>query len=189
MENNKINIRNDEHYMDPTPYNALNNMQPKEGEIWMYGENGGMCLVIKAHGAYCNILRLLDSPKRETVDVYVYENAEPMYTNPAFIQYLMNNNFVNFVKKLPYEDFQDVLLAVRDALGFGAVENIEPLKAAYEAHIEDLEAEIARKTDEAQNAFEYAENVEKERMKDGVRYETMKNLYYELVERVLEKSV
>ena len=41
MENNKINIRNDEHYIDTTPYNALNNMQPKEGEIWMYGENGG----------------------------------------------------------------------------------------------------------------------------------------------------
>ena len=189
MENGKINIRNDEHYMDTTPYNALNEMQPKDGEIWTYGENGGMCLVIKAHGAFCNVLRLLDIQKSETIEIPVWENAEPMYTNPAFIQYLMTNNFANFVKRMPYEDFKYVLSTVRDALGFEGVENIEPLKVAYETHIENLEEELARKTDEARKAFEFAENVKKERMKDGARYETMKNLYYELLERVVEKSI
>jgi len=142
-----ITIRNAEHYMDTTAFNGIMDA-PQPGEVWMW--QGKEVLIIRNQGTLCNVLALTD--KCNGSDSVEVKSRSLRYTNPAMLQYAFNAYFGEFIKKIQDDEFDDILCAVREVLGFDdCTEYCEnkPVKEVYCP--EDTLVELNAKSAEIEN--------------------------------------
>lgn len=105
-----MNIRNQEQYIDSTPYLAIGGGIPEPGEVYEY--RGGHTLVIARKDKMCMVVRL--KQKDEFCDVQV---RGFWHTNIYQISYMQINRLGDFEFRLTQEEMNSVRKAVIDALG------------------------------------------------------------------------
>lgn len=170
--------RNGSGVYDETAYKALNEMA-KDGEIWTYS-NGGAgstereALVIKNHGTLCTVLVLMDENKSNHC-IEIRSNTVK-YTDPRMMQYMFNDRFGKFVKRLPDDDFNAVLDEIEDALEVNvyrkdANDALETAKAEVKELKAQLEAERSKPVSDIPSESIY------------------KRLYDDLIDKLIEKRV
>ena len=127
----------------------------KAGEIWEIQTNSGYTrevVVVAAHEGYCTCLTLTDNPCG-----YLVISRKQQYTDCGRLQYIFNDQFTEFVKKMPDNEFAALKDAVAEALGIEQktvevpVEKIVeiPSSAASAAHYVDTFEELATAKAEA----------------------------------------
>lgn len=121
--------RNAEGYIDPTPYAAMIRA-PKPGEIWSY-KDAFEVLILRNQGTFCNVLALVESSK-DTQSIQVMSKSM-RFTNPAMVRYCFNTELGYCIKKIPDVDFDAILGAVCDAMGFTPTGDIRA-KSGESAH-------------------------------------------------------
>ena len=108
--------RNGSGYYDETAYKAFMGMA-KAGDIWMANNGREQVLILKNQGTFCNCLTLTDrSGDKNCIEII---SAGTMCTNPGMVKYLFNSRLGAIVQKLPASEFEKVMKAVEDAMGFG----------------------------------------------------------------------
>lgn len=105
--------RNGSGYYDETPVKTGLFNGPQPGEIWESSYHKEF-LILKNHGGYCTTLALNDNPHEETVEVV---SRTVRYTNPGMVGYSFCNQFVQFIKTIPEEEYMAIMEAVGDRLG------------------------------------------------------------------------
>ena len=159
MDSNFDLRRNGEHYTDTTPYKAFGEI--REGEIYTKGRGEGEILVLRNHGSFCNVITLLDTPHDN--DCIEVNSRALKYTNPGMVSYLFNTSIVGaFVKRLPDDEFEEILQAVSNAL--------------------DLPGNVEIKTE----IREVPVAVLSEQVHEDSIY---KKLYEELIEKIINKTL
>ncbi len=170
--------RNAEGYPDYTPYQAITG-QAKAGEIWKY--DAYEVLILRNHGTFCNILTLVESTS-DTRSIPVMSRSI-RYTNPAMIRYCFNNGLGQFIKKIPYDDFEAIMDEVREALGFapaGASEEKagepaqEPTPKANPSEVEALKTRLILERREAEKA--------------KAKFDVLQGMYDALLDRFITKG-
>ena len=121
--------RNGSGYYDETAYKAFMGMA-KAGDIWTANDGREEVLILKNQGTLCNCLSLTDkSMDNRCIEIV---SAGVMYTNPGMVKYVFNSRLGAFVQRLPASEFEKVMEAVADALGFG--KQSAPVDRRKEAH-------------------------------------------------------
>lgn len=131
-------IRNGFGYVDPTPYQAINEA-PKGGEIWTRG-NGAEVLILKNHGSICTVIMLTNIAKPESVEV---TSCQIMYADLRFVQYAFSKDLAQYVKTLPVPEYKAIMEAFAEAMGFAA----SPQSADRAEYIAELEAALDHQND------------------------------------------
>lgn len=112
--------RNASGYYDETPYKAvLGNCEA--GDVLESGMNK-VYLILKNHGKFSTALALfstINPATNTTYEVVVDEsgNSRRYYTNPAMIQYVFNDIFMNRAGTLEQDDFLGLMETVGENLG------------------------------------------------------------------------
>ena len=106
--------RNGSGYYDETAYKAFMGMA-KAGEIWTANDGREEVLILRNQGTFCNCLTLTQVC-RDKQCICIYGVG---YTNPGMIKYLFNDKLGHIVRQLPEDEFERVMEAVEDAMGFG----------------------------------------------------------------------
>ena len=115
--------RNGSGYYDETAYKAFMGMA-KAGDIWTTMDGREEVLILRNQGTLCNCLSLTDkSEDKQCIEINrfgfgVYDGGT-VYTNPSMIKYLFNSRLGKFVHRIPDAEFEKVMEAVADAMGFG----------------------------------------------------------------------
>ena len=105
--------RNGSGYYDETAYKAFMGMA-KAGDIWTTMDGREEVLILRNQGTLCNCLSLTDKSR----DKQCIEISGAGYTNPSMIKYLFNDRLGRFVRQLPDAEFESVMEAVADVMGF-----------------------------------------------------------------------
>jgi hypothetical protein len=108
--------RNGSGYYDETAYKAFMGMA-KAGDIWTANDGKEQVLILKNQGEFCNVLTLIDTYKHSRM--MEINSAGTYYTDPAMIKYLFHDRLGVFAQRLPASEFEKVMEAVEEALGFG----------------------------------------------------------------------
>ncbi len=114
--------RNGSGYYDETAYKAFMGMA-KAGDIWTTFDGREEVLILKNQGTLCNCLSLTDKAgdarciEISRYDFNVYDGGTA-YTNPSMVKYLFHSRLGKFVQRIPDAEFERVMEAVEDALGF-----------------------------------------------------------------------
>ena len=167
--------KNGEDYADPTAAEAIKGMA-KPGEIWLYKDRE--VLIVKNQGTYCNILQLSVKYKRDSVAVAEY------WAQPGMLSYAFNDLLGECIGKLEAEEYNTVVEELAEVLQMPLIPQlVEPQReensgvCADTSWINELvekqKITIREKEDEAQ------------RLRGQV--ELMKNLYNELLSKVIDK--
>lgn len=175
-------------YVDPTAYEAIKNADiPKPGEIYLITKKAGSAvqeeefLVIKGNERYCNVLKLSDSKFNDSCIKVISRTVK--FTDPGMISYTFTNNPMQFIKRLPFDEFSKVLEVIEDH--FGIVVDV----VMHEKENEPVQSESL--TTEVKQIVEVCEVPSKESEAEIVKYktlyETFKELYDTLLERVMTK--
>ena len=117
--------KNAEGYNDPTPYNAMKNieggykMNINAGEIWEcscgYNEVK-LFLVLKVIKKVAIVLSLNEDMKSEDDIEVICKGIR--FTTPYMISYKFEKGFVNYVKSMKEDEFKTLLDVVGGHLGF-----------------------------------------------------------------------
>lgn len=108
--------RNGSGYKDETAYKAIMGAA-KPGDVWTEGEK--LVLILKNHGAFCNILMLREeNVHRRMIEIV---SGKTYYTDPAMVKYAFCERLGQFVQRLPRDVFARVLDEVANALNFETV--------------------------------------------------------------------
>lgn len=176
--------KNGEGYADPTAYAAITGIQ-KPGEIWAY--KGGDALIIKNHGTFSSILRLVDDKSAGAVDV------GGRFTDPRLLSYAYNDKFSIYQGKITPAEFGWVLAEIENALGI----EIEPHTATITVDTQEsrklkdeLDALRCRLKEADSIANEYADRfkaAEAESVKSKIQLEMMQQMYSDLMEKFLQR--
>lgn len=128
--------RNGSGYYDETAYLAMKNLA-KPGEIWETSDGKKEVLILNNHGTFCNCLTLTDrSLDPNCIEVYDGRNAK--YTNPAMVQYLFNSFLGTYVKKVPAQEYSEIMEAVAVALDIHEPEPVKMTKAQMAHELLDM---------------------------------------------------
>lgn len=87
----------------------------RAGEIWEIQTNSGYAreaVIVAAHEGYCTCLALTDNPCG-----YLVISRKQQYTDCGKLQYIFNDQFTEFVKKMPDSEFAALKDAVAEKLG------------------------------------------------------------------------
>lgn len=129
--------RNGSGYYDETAYKAFMGMA-KPGDIWTTFDGREEVLILHNQGTLCNFLSLTDKAgdarciEISRCDFRVYDGGTA-YTNPGMVKYLFNQRLGRFVQRIPDAEFEQVMEAVEDALGFRKPEvKIDKREIAHE---------------------------------------------------------
>ena len=147
--------KNSSNCADPTAYKALNAECARPGEIWSrkWAEDEEF-LIIKNHGSFCTTLKLTDEAVAAGIAVV---SKRKRYTNPAMVGYTFNSTLGEFVKTLPPEQFETVLLAVEDALEIkltaATAVPMESVQRETEEEVERLMSEHKKKWEELEKPW------------------------------------
>ena len=114
--------RNGSGYYDETAYKAFMGMA-KAGDIWTANDGREEVLILKNQGTLCNCLTLTDkSMDKQCIEISRYDfsvyDGGTVYTNPSMVKYLFHQRLGKFVQRIPDAEFEQVMEAVEDALGF-----------------------------------------------------------------------
>jgi hypothetical protein len=161
--------RNSEGYVDLTAAEAINSMA-KPGEIWMY--KGRECLIVKNQSGHSNILQLSTSWKKGSIEIGSY------YAQPGMLSYAFNDLLGERVSKLTDTEFNTVVEEIEEALQMRlikkeCVQQKTPDDSWMHEQAEKQRIIIREKEDENQ------------RLRGQV--ELMKNLYNDLLGKVIDK--
>jgi hypothetical protein len=172
---NTLNIRNPEHYMDTTPHDAINGMKPASGDVWTYGQWDDECLILKNQGNFCNALKLIPVEKEGYIPV------GDMWVNPAMVMFVFMDGIHDFKRKLPEMVFTDVLDDVEAALDISINVTVSQGDKPVSCETDLLEAQV-----KAECAEKHAEALQRELVNLLGRYDMLKGMYYELIDKMLE---
>lgn len=176
--------KNGEGYPDPTAYAAITGIQ-KPGEIWAY--KGGDALIIKNHGTFSSILRLVDDECAGSVEV------GGRFTDPRLLSYAYNDKLSIYQGKITPAEFGWVLADIENALGV----EIKPHTAniAEEAErikmVEELAAVRTCYNEADSTMRDYRERylaVKEEATKYRIQLEMMQQMYSDLMEKFLQRA-
>lgn len=178
--------RNRSGYCDPTASMGLSGYGAKPGEIWESRRNDDEAyLVIKNHGTYSSVLLLRETEQSGPVEVIA---RQKMYTNPQLVSYSHNGNFGDFLKKVPFDKFSEIVRLIEDALDLSMLPEADKTKEL--AQIEHLKAkckELEAKITEQQSPCHLTKSAEIELL--WAQAQIARNMYDELIEKIVEKKV
>lgn len=190
--------RNGSGCWDDTPYKAVMGM-PKAGEVWSSTQDK-LFLVLKNHGEFCTVLGLNEyNRKNECLPVTV---EYTLYTNPGMLSYLFNVGFAEYVKRIPDEEYLAIMDAVAEALTVTLTVKTENDDSAA-AEIRELQtrcAELAAERDKCKAEMHATQSAVKELQAERDTYaqklatpentapDMYKGLYYELLDRILQRG-
>lgn len=159
--------KNAEGYNDPTPYNAIKNVETENkvnaGEIWEctagYNELK-MFLVLKVFKRVALVLALNDEMKCEDDIEVICKGIR--FTTPYMISYKFEKGFVSYVKSMKEDEFATLLDVVGGSLGFEATvpatsgnPMVNDLKEMYENErkiCDSLQKDLVVKTNELEQS-------------------------------------
>lgn len=154
--------RNGSGYYDETPIKTgLFSSGPQPGEIWET-KLGKEYLILKNHGAFCNVLALHDTANyTDPVEVV---SRSIKYTNPALMCYCFNTAWplAGYIKTIPEEQYLDIMQAVGERLGV-------TIRVSAESKIEDkvdrkdFDKAVKDFCEEERNSRRIIENLQAER--------------------------
>lgn len=183
--------RNAEHYMDMTAYEAIQNaeremgMLPKKGEIWNVEYNGNerTVVVVAAHEEHCTVLLLNEYPKSNK-DIKVIGKTV-MYTDPAMLAFRYNSTFTSIIKKMPDDEFSDLLGYVADALCIQTDEQTDRVEE-LEEKLKKARMEVDRLTE--QN-FRLSKQSKENPTADVAALKAERDVYKTLYEQTIAKLI
>ena len=180
--------RNASGYYDKTPYEAvLGNCEA--ADVLESGMNK-VYLILKNHGKFSTALALfstINPASNTTHEVVVDEsgNSRKYYTNPAMIQYVFNDIFINRVGTLEQDDFLGIMETVGENLGVtikvskqtvdntDEVDFLKSKMVAMKCELDDRKKQLI---------------VLEEKAKETSGYAIYKQMYYELLDRLIMKG-
>lgn len=176
--------KNGEGYADPTAYAAITGMQ-KPGEIWAY--KGGDALIIKNHGTFSSILRLVDDECAGSVEV------GGRFTDPRMLSYAYNDKFSIYQGKITPAEFGWLLAEIENALGI-ELKASSAVIATDAAEIDKLKEELVavrscyNEADSMMRDYmELCAAAKDEAMKYRIQLEMMQQMYSDLMEKFLQR--
>lgn len=102
--------RNGSGYYDETAYKGLTMKRP--GEIWT--SYNGDVLIIAAHDRHCTTLKLKEKGDLFTDGLLTVDGDK--CTDPAMLGYTFNDTITSYVKRLPDDEFDEIIEAINLAL-------------------------------------------------------------------------
>lgn len=137
-------MRNGSGYCDPTAYKAITNcmkgekkkMELYNGDIFEIEQMNGVikeAVVLAVHNKFVTVLFLSDNERLP----YEVNCRGIKYTHPAMLQYTYNDRFRTFIRKMKDEEFNDLLKAAVESLGYEPSEK----EAKKEAPVEYVRSE------------------------------------------------
>lgn len=172
---NTLTIRNPEHYMDTTPHDAINGIKPASGDVWTYGQWDDECLILKNQGNFCNALKLIPVEKEGYIAV------GDKWANPAMVMFVFMEGIHDFKRKLPETVFAGVLDDVEAALDISI-----NVKVSQEDKPAFCEADLLAARVKAQFEEKRARALQDELAGMQAKYDMLKGMYYELIDKMLE---
>lgn len=154
--------RNGEGYSDPTAAEAIKGMA-KPGEIWKY--KGREVLIVKNQGVYSNILTISAAPGKDPTTIEVAGR----YTTPGKLNYAFNNLLGAMVERITDGEMKEVLAAIEASL---SIRTEQPIEEKFARIVKDTEYE----------------SVKTENRKLKKRFEVLRCMYDELLNRFLNKE-
>lgn len=120
-------FRNGSGYVDTTAFKAIRNYLKREeknmelysGDIFKGRMNSGgerIFVILSVHDRYSTVLMLCDN---ENLPIAI-SCAGMKYTDPGQIQYIFNDNLIDFIRSMTKPEFDDLMQAVVDSLGYEA---------------------------------------------------------------------
>lgn len=191
MKDNELKL-NGSGYRDEPCYQTIKNVDaPKPGEIYIHGDTGKYVLVLNCVNGVCAILNLTEQEREGRIPVMA---RVQMYTNPIMINYAFATTLGQYVKSMPYDEFDKIQRAVADALGIYAVSNyIKGLEAKAAGMLEEhqtrdkLEAEYAELLDESK-ALKHEMAMMKNELEAREKAHIILNESFEKVSREADKA-
>ena len=185
-------MKNRSVYCDQTASMGLSGYGAKPGEIWESKRREDEAyLVIKNHGTYSSVLLLRGLEQCGPVEVIA---RQKMYTNPQLISYSHNGNFGDYVKKLPIEQFAEIVRLIEDALDMSLLPEAQPDNSIELAKIEELKAE--RRELKAKIKELEEREVKPDSLTKAAEIELLwaqaqiaRNMYDDLIEKIVGKKV
>lgn len=160
--------KNAEGYNDPTPYNAMknieggHNMNINAGEIWecSCGYNKlKLFLVLKVIKKVALVLALNEDRKCEDDIEVICKGIR--FTTPYMVSYKFEEGFVNYVKSMKEDEFETLLDVVGGHLGFEADGN------TFEEATHEMVNELKMKLEDSERNLE-SKRSHIERMKERI---------------------
>ena len=177
--------KNAEGYADPTAYAAITGIQ-KPGEIWAY--KGGDALIIKNHGTFSSILRLVDDKSAGAVDV------GGRFTDPRMLSCAYNDKFSIYQGKITPAEFGLLLACIENALGV-ELKARSAAVATDAAEIRKMEEAVAVLNERLSDAeavgrahMERCAAAENAATKYRIQLEMMQQMYSDLMEKFLQRA-
>ena len=176
-------------YYDSTAYSALMDMA-KAGEIWT-SNVGKEFLILKNHGTLCSVLNLKDVPPRDVNNECIeIISRQVRWTNPAMIGYLFNQDWGEYVKTLPADEFKAIINDVSQRLGVTIIVQTEEVPAAQ---VEALQERCHETQERCDALYEAMERMQIEHEDEVARLKAAgdpagavyKQLYHELLDRII----
>jgi len=125
MLDNEIR-RNGSGYVDMTAYKAIRSYMKGEKEMDLYQgdiftvqfKNGQEreAVILAVHDNFSTILVLGDNDTQP----YAVKCNGMKYTNPGMLSYMFNDCFTGFIRSMKNDEYNDLMKAVIDALGYEA---------------------------------------------------------------------
>jgi len=120
MKDKELKLNGSGYYDEPC-YQTIKNVDvPKPGEIYIHADTGKYVLVLNCVNGVCAILNLTEQEREGRIPVMA---RVQMYTNPIMINYTFTTTLGQYVKSMPYDEFDKIQRAVADVLGIYAVSN------------------------------------------------------------------
>lgn len=174
-----ISIKNQEGYMDTTPYEAIKNVMKGGNDMEIYGGdifkarlNGGgekEFVLLAVHNKFSTVLMLSDN---ESLPVSVI-GSSMKYTDPGQIQYIYNDNLVEFIRSMKQKEYDELMRAVADGLGIKQ----KPQEAKEIPVVKEIIKEVPKAVPEA------SEELTKARAERDVYKQLYENLIGSMIAR------
>lgn len=166
--------RNGSGYYDETAYKAMKRVERKEkmdikkGEIWEVAMNGGNreMLCIKAFEKYA--VGLLLSPEETEENCIMVKSRTKMYADTGRTIYAYNHNIRNYIKTLPEDDIEYVMIEIAKTLGLESQATQEE-QTQNQPKLEPFSGELYTKMQS--------------------RLEAERDIYKEMYEKLVEKMI
>lgn len=180
--------RNASGYYDETPYKSVL-CNPEAGDVLESGMNK-VYLILKNHGKFSTALALfpsLNQTSNTTYEIAVDESGcnHKYYTNPAMIQYVFNDIFMNRAGALEQDDFLGLMETVGENLGVTIKVSKQTVDNTNE--VDSLKSERKALMQELDVKNKQLIRLE-EKLKEVSGYALYKQMYYELLDRLIMKG-
>lgn len=188
--NNYLDLKNDEGYRDPVPYQASRSLI-KPGEIWTKIDKQGRELRFLVIASGNDIVTCLPTTDQYRDNCIAVDNNESEWLNPRMLVWAWGSQFQRRIRTLSAEDFDWILAEVENALSIHIEKDKSDGVAATDlpsTETEEMREELRLIKNALAAATKECEASKSENTTLRIQIDAIKGMYSDLLEKFVQRG-